>query len=828
MAVEKTYHISCPFCLSGKETIKKSPGQKVTCDKCGRLFSGYRSSMSDTCPLIGELALQYGTVTSDKLGTALKLLEKERKNGTEISLESIFIRNKMATSAQVKLLKMIGTYIEIREISESFGKTAISLGFATPHDIEKGLIKQENEFKKKKNCLLIGDILIEDGILSLEQCENIVVELDNNEKKNPPKDKETESDTPIPLSEFEEKFLSMRSFDKEFCKKVLQKRVASKDDIRTAYNKQTQLFKKRNILKHVGEILVHDNILTEEQCLLVFKEMKGFGDWPENLDYSSFFQNLEKKLVAPEKKVNLKKSAFEISVSHDNMSADLIIDRRNTSAIKVSDVKKELAVKGIVYGLIKDVLIAGFLKEGAKRSLQIAKGKPPEEGGMADILYHFDTRPVAVLDEKERKKSEGVRVPRGKILAEKKGGGPPSPGMDIYGKTIPVPPSFDIKLKCGAGARFSEDGSKVYAKNEGVPRLSIDGKIFVFSQVHIHDDANLKAGPLGDNNNISIAGTLTGAYPVKGGDLKADEIRDADVDIIGDVDVKVGINKTKITTQGAIYAKYIMDSTVYAFGDIVVENEIIDSEIVTSGRCIVKNSRIIGSAIYAKRGIVSAGIGSPVTEPCRLEVGREAHIDRTLKKIDDRIEILRDEIRSREKEIKKIELDVVKNSKKIKTTRNRMDSVIREGKKVVHQFETVKSKKNKKELTRLALLVKENDGMLKKLKQSLNKTIKANEKLGKERQKIKKHIESIRPGIDEKITAFNEDKEAILKWSHTKERCSELWVKGKISSGTMICGVCSELTLDNDYSYLLLKEKINKEGDTSKWVFSNLKKKVKT
>lgn len=835
MADTDSIQLSCPFCFTETITHRVPPGQKVTCKKCNRKFSGYRMDAASKYPLIGLLAIQYGTVSLKKMDAILVKLKEEQKKGRNIRLENMLIKMNLASQNQMDLLFMIRDYIEIRAISEEFGRTAISLKMADPSDIEKGLIKQENEFKNNKKCLLIGDILIEEGIISLEQCEKIVSEsnLGSLDDKDPPPEKKKENkgkeiEKPIlDITPFEEKFLAIRAFDKEFCRRVLQKGVVKKDDVRSAYNKQTLLFKKRKMIKHIGEILVIEGVLSEDQCLMIVEKMGVFDKNDELVTISPFLSKINtqskksKKRPEKQKQGDIKKATFEITLSNDYLSAYLMFDEKGTVGVKVTDVKKELKKKGVVYGIFKDLTIAECIKNKSPGKVKIASGKAPEKGEPPIIDYYFDTdyrKPT----QKTKKADVAIRVARGKVLAEMTPGKPAKNGVDVFGNSVSHLPLPNIKLKCGAGARFSNDGLKVLAKNDGIPKLSIDGKIFVFSNVNIHDNADFRAGPLGDNSNINIAGTLTGAYPVKGGELKADEIRGADVNLIGDVFINVGINKTTLFTQGCVFAKYIMNSNVFAFGDVIVQNEIIDSVILTSGKCVVKNSRIIASEVTAKLGIVSAGIGSPVTEPCKLEVGSDGHIKRTFTIIDNAIEKEKNEIRNREKEIKKIEQEIEKTEKKIIETKNRMDKNSTIRKQLLSKVETFKKQNKKKELSRAEILVKENARELKTIKVALQKILNSVKGLSRKKKKIEMEIEDIRPGIEARISDYNDEKELIEKWALNEKGASEIFVKGKISSGTIVSGMNSTLTLKSDYRKVQLKERKNAKPDNPDWAFKKL------
>jgi len=779
----------------------------------------------DHYPLIGRLAVHYRTITGAQLDQAIQI---QGKNGIgkdqKISIEDIIIQHKMASSRQVGLLILIRDFIELRQKSESFGKVAIKRGLVTPDDIETALIRQEKEFKRKKVNLLIGDILVDDGILSKHQCDLILKEVSGEKvgsrefadvlNQSPGKEG-LQLDDGMDLSEFEIKFLSIKELDKKFGETVARKGFASENDVRRAFDRQEGLFRNHHIIKHIDEILFNQGLLSADQCLEIYNELK----WP--VDRMAISGNLHgRQTEKMDRPAKLTDADLDLYISPDNLSAYIRIISKNFHTITSLGLRHFLKEKSIVFGVISDNEIKTFLKNPANKQICIAKGKAAKPGQKDEIEYYFNTGfPLKYIGENKNKAdNQDIVVPRGKILAKRTPGQESIPGVDIFGNPLRISMKDDKSWRCGEGARYSSDGLKIIAKNEGMPRLSIDGRIYVFSKMNIMDDADIRTGHLGMNNNIAVMGTLKGAFPVRGGDLTADEIRDADVDVIGDVRVTIGITTSRIATQGAVYARYIMNSDIEAYGDIVVENEIIDSTIKTSGALIVKKSRIIASRIIARKGIIAAAIGSPVTNPCILEVGSDAHINGVIERIDGNIKTRLDDLLQKESALLKIKKKEEKvNQKMVKLKKDIEQAALLKSVMIEKSGEAGREK-----LNRASVSIHDVDRKMKKLIGTLKKLDQGLKFLRKEKEDLQLDLNSRRVVFENEIDELNQNKYFIKKWAHLEKGKPVVKVKGKITQETFIAGRHSTFTLEKEYNNIGIIEHLASDNGMDSWLFKSL------
>ena len=366
-------------------------------------------------------------------------------------------------------------------------------------------------------------------------------------------------------------------------------------------------------------------------------------------------------------------SGLQIDISRDKLTVTVTIDskRECQDAIDIGEVKAMLQDKGIIHGIVDDSLINAFLKGEKEREepFVLASGTAATPDALPEIRYHFDTNAMKIgtlkadgtMDWKNRGRLPQVK--ENDLLVEKIPGPPGKEGIDVFGKTIPIPKTREIRLKTGKGAKRSKDGMQAHASVAGMPTVSFDGEVSVKPTLFIKGDIGVKTGHVEFDGHIDVEGTIEKGYRVKGGSLRAREIQPTEVEIDGDIAILHGIFGARIRGKGDLIARHVNKADIRMGGDIVVEKEIIESRMEANGRCLIKNGTILASIVSAKMGIVAMDIGTEASRPSELTVG----IDREL---EQQAEAIRREIRALVKEQKKISRENVslkERSDEIKT-----------------------------------------------------------------------------------------------------------------------------------------------------------------
>jgi len=471
---------SCPSCGSRYKVPPGFYGKTLSCKKCGTPFKLIEATGNQTrepkieapsdktvqglgpedpCLVVGRLVVKYCYANEEQVREAIAFQAEEKKQGRSPTLGEILVSRGMISQDQLKCIISVQQLVDARQLDVRFGSMAVQNGFAGEEDIVNALEKQKKIFKEQRTVKRIGDILVEAGIMTLQQKEGI---------------------------------------------------------------------------------------LERQRCLTESSPPAEPGKADDGADASK---------------------GFEITVSQDGLSASLVLGNERTVRPTLEDVKAALAAKGISHGIPDDQNIESMLNgEQGKGPFKIAQGMAPAAGGAATIRHLFNTDPLKVGEIKEggtidfRERGPVPQVEEGDLLAEKVLPDDGIPGVDVYGKEIPPPVGKDVKLRGGKGTRISEDGARLYAGVPGRPELRADGKVYVFSDLEIDGDVDLKTGHIDFQGHVVVSGAVQSGFRVKGGSLTANEVLKAEVEAAGDVAVFGGIIGATIRSGGHVRARYIHDS----------------------------------------------------------------------------------------------------------------------------------------------------------------------------------------------------------------------------------------------------------------------------
>ncbi len=509
----------------------------------------------------------------------------------------------------------------------------------------------------------------------------------------------------------------------------------------------------------------------------------------------------------------LESFGFKIVVLDDRLSVRLFPPESLPESLTPEALREYLSEKGIVHGLIKDEGFTSLMNSpGSKEEgWLIAEGTPPQPGEDAKIIYHFDTeahkvgtvREGGIIDFKD--KGEIQQVKEGELLAEKVPLVKEVPGKDVFGQIIPVDKAQDLLLLAGENTKASEDGRKITAKTGGRPALAKDGRISVYPELRIEGDVGLETGHIQFSGHVNVRGIIQEGFRVKGGRLTALEINKAEVDIEGDIDIQGGIIGSKVKTKGNIKARYIETSTIRAWGDISVRDEVLHGDIEINGLLSMSSpaGKIISSTISARKGMEAAIIGSDASRPCTLIIGVDSQAKELSEHLGLEIENRKKEQEVCRKEIEKLKRDSKSYDGQIAHLAQIQDRGILEQKSLKTQIEEL-GKKN--ELTRLSQVEWENKNLELKIKsaeESLNQLMEQQDLVT---ETILAHQQAIK-GQEQAIQEINGQIEKIKQEANEENIKPFAKIKQVIHSGTMIRGKQASLVINSDLKRIQFAER---------------------
>lgn len=172
-------------------TSKDLAGKMVVCGKCRFKFTAplptdksttgtphtkqnEMNPKQDSFLLVGNLAVKLGYITTDQLKKALELQREKKEQGMDSMLGEIFIEKGFMTQDQLDFVLSLQEMRQIRSLDRKFGEKVIDQGLASKEIIEEGLNTQKEIFFQEKRITLLGDILVEQGIITGAQRDDLL------------------------------------------------------------------------------------------------------------------------------------------------------------------------------------------------------------------------------------------------------------------------------------------------------------------------------------------------------------------------------------------------------------------------------------------------------------------------------------------------------------------------------------------------------------------------------------------------------------------------------------------------------------------------------
>jgi len=508
---------------------------------------------------------------------------------------------------------------------------------------------------------------------------------------------------------------------------------------------------------------------------------------------------------------------FELSLSKNKTRAFIKIKGMDTHTLNLTHVKQFLEKNKIINGIRQDHEIEAWLHKATPddEAFVIARGKDPKYPKNAEIRYHFPTNflhagkinkdgSINFQDRGEIPYVEEDAFLAAKIFPEKG-----IPGIDVFGREMPVDEPVDLTFSSGPGTRMSEDGVRIYATTAGQPHLDALGNVSVCPEFQLKGDLGFETGDVNFDGNVIVNGTVKQGFKVRCASLTAKEIQGAEINITGDLNVSLGIIDTKLVkVKGSVQAKFVHNSEINAFGDLIVQKEIIDSKINLSGACINETGSIINSKISAKMGISAGSIGNESSKPSTLTVGVDEHTNLLVAKVDSKLNINNNAINELKAEVKELEKEDQALHAVISRHAYVQDRAQLELKDIEKKMEDLKASGNMAAFQKVSKTVKEIQENARKAEEEINKGFDRQDAIALEISQKKGRIREFEDLNKELL----DEKTRLIEFSNRKKPLPEVKVAKRIESGTRIFAANSSLTLYNSSARCRIRE-ISKSPD---------------
>ena len=515
---------------------------------------------------------------------------------------------------------------------------------------------------------------------------------------------------------------------------------------------------------------------------------------------------------------------FELMLSKNKTKAFIKIKTIDKHTLNIAYVKQFLEKNKIVNGVKDDHEIGAWLDKTTPddEPFMIALGREPKYPKDAEIRYHF---PTDFLHAGKVDKDGSINfMDRGEIpyvdedafLAAKIAPEQGAFGIDVLGREIVVDDPVDVTFSSGSGTRISEDGVRIYAATAGQPHLDAMGNVSVCPEFQIKGDLGFETGDVNFDGNVIVNGSVKQGFKIKCASLTAQEIQGAQIDIEGDLNVSLGIVDTELVkVKGSVQAKFVRNSKINAFGDLIVQKEIIDSKIYLSGACINENGLIINSEISAKMGISAGSIGNKSSKPSTLTVGVDEHTNMLVAKVDSNLNINKSAANELKIEVKELEKEDQSLHAAISRHAYIQDRAQLELKDIEKKMENLKASGNMAAFQKVSKTIKEIQKNAKEAEEEINKGFDRQDEIALEISQKKGRIKE----FEDLNKDILDEKKRLLEFSNKNKPLPEVKVGKKIESGSKIFAANSSLNLYNSSSRCRIREFSRDPGDTGGILF---------
>ncbi len=515
-------------------------------------------------------------------------------------------------------------------------------------------------------------------------------------------------------------------------------------------------------------------------------------------------------------------SWFDMKVSKDRLQAFILPKGEPPEGDGAQILIAGLEAAGIRQGLLAEAEISELLERRPfpKEPCKVAQGEQPLAPDPARLKCHFETDPLKigalkegdVIDFKDR--GDIPQVKAGDLIAEVMPATAGTPGIDVFGLPVPPPKAKPLKVRLGPGVEKSEDGSKFFAKIDGRPFMTPDGKLSVLAQLKIAGDVGLETGHIDFDGAVDVAGGIQRGFNVNCGSLIVREVIGAEVVVTGDVNVLGGVIGATIWCTGNLKARYIHESRMEVSGNLGVEREILDSRIDTSGKCQVERGKILSSQISAKQGIEAFEIGSETARPCALIIGVDERVEREVARIGEGISRLRAKKGELENKIARLNTKSARMNKQLGALAQVQDRAMVEQRSLKDKMTALAGRDGGAEQEEMRQQLNNIESNVAEMEVAVGRLLDGYEAARLEAEQGQKKIQE----IEEKIQELTEDMAATTAWSKEVKGTPVLTVGGKIFAGTSVKGPFASMVFEEDLSRITIKEMNGSPSDpTPQW-----------
>jgi hypothetical protein len=323
-----------------------------------------------------------------------------------------------------------------------------------------------------------------------------------------------------------------------------------------------------------------------------------------------------------------------VTVSEDHYQAHMLV-KGNTpkEELTVETIRGALKEAGVSMGISDTVVLAFTSRPVFDKPVLIAQGIKGVDGKDGFVEYLFDTEKARPIEDASGKVNIHELHFIHNVLKEQKIVviHPPEPGTAGYkvtGEKFTPKQAKKAGFIAGSGTRMDpDDPSVLLASTDGHVMKHKDGSVEVQSKMIIRGDVDFSVGNIDYVGSMTIMGDIKGEFVVKvKGNLEVHgNVGEATVDVGGDVIVRkgfAGYGSGKIIAGGNVKVHNVMNQTVIAGKDIIIEKECLNAKLDAHGKVDARGAIIVGGSIDALEGVDVNELGHAEGSKVLVRIGK--------------------------------------------------------------------------------------------------------------------------------------------------------------------------------------------------------------
>ena len=315
------------------------------------------------------------------------------------------------------------------------------------------------------------------------------------------------------------------------------------------------------------------------------------------------------------------------------LKADFFPPRLEGRPINTEQIAPALARYNVIHGVlwenIQRAAAACSLNRRTLRDVTIARGNPP----VTEVLEYFQKNPklkpaeITVKGNERldyRALSPFIIVKKGQALAKRKSRKTGQNGRDIYGTEIPYATIRPQGVT--AGTNTQSDGTFIYADING-QLIEEKGVLNVQDSLVIKGAVDYRTGHIVFPGDVFIEGPVSDGFKIfSGGSVTIKQTFDV-TEVITKTDLAVaggiiGRGRAVVKVGGELKTKFLENCRAACRKSAVIDADVVNSSLYTMEKLEMSEKGIIlGSEIYAVRGVSTGGIGKKTGKAARIHCG---------------------------------------------------------------------------------------------------------------------------------------------------------------------------------------------------------------